>query len=185
MGAIQLYSADNARYSVNVSARTHDGTQSVEAIVISALNNAGVAFGPVEFKVAFELPAEFVKRTESSRPGPRSRATSRRSGMPATQRWSPHGKQPEISCATPSPIARSMLRPMPAAFLGIDGVGFAGAQAAARLAIDLVLLDPTLTPKPADDSPIAKKSSVDPTLAHRVSQSSADGVFGRDTIRSR
>ncbi|MER8459300.1 hypothetical protein NKH24_24970 [Mesorhizobium sp. M1300] len=40
------------------------------------------------------------------------------------------------------------------AFLAIDGVGFAGASATAQLAIDLLLLDPTLQPKPADDAAV-------------------------------
>ncbi|UVK55362.1 hypothetical protein DBIPINDM_001870 [Mesorhizobium sp. AR02] len=152
MGVIQLYSAANATFAVSVAARINDGTRNVEAITLSARDSGGTAYGPAEFRInaPFVLPSDFVK-----------------DGRLKT--WTEIQKDirdfrdaASLAAAAAMEKARDALRETLASssidlaaqaggFLGIDGVGFAGATATARLSVDLVLLDPALTPKPADD----------------------------------
>ncbi len=159
MAVIPLYSAANASYSVSVGARTRDGTQSVEAITISARENGGTTFGPAEFRIAppFDLPDEFVKDGRL------------KTWAEIQQDIKALRDAADAKAAAAKELARDRLREALAnssidltaaagGFLAINGVGFAGAAATAHLSIDLVLLDPTLTPKPADDVAILSAS---------------------------
>ncbi|MGY8632549.1 hypothetical protein RAD15_08640 [Bradyrhizobium sp. 14AA] len=150
-GIVQLYSNANSNYSVRVDARTPDGSLAVGAIVVSAHDGAGILLGQGEFKVAFTLPAQLVD-------GGRLRTWSEIQAEIKALR-----DAADVASAALMEQARDRLREAlmdlsidlnanAGAFLGIDGVGLAGASATARLTIDLVLLDPAIKPKPADDA---------------------------------
>lgn len=152
MGVIQLYSAVNSSYAVSVAARIDDGSRRVEAITLSARDSGGTAFGPAEFRIntPFVLPSDLVmggrlktwaeiqKDIRDLREAADAKASATREKARDLLR------ETLASCSID-------LTANAGGFLAIDGVGFAGATATARLSVDLVLLDPTLTPKPADD----------------------------------
>ncbi|TBR30081.1 MAG: hypothetical protein EPO10_04690, partial [Reyranella sp.] len=149
---IQLYSILGASYKISLEARRSTGS-AVEAIVVTARDNANAVLGQGEFRVAFDLPDKLIVGGK-------------------LKTWSEI--QAEIkalrdSAKTQSAVVLERLRDRlreelanrsidlsagAGAFLAIDGVGFAGATATAQLAMDLTLLDPELEPKSADDAAV-------------------------------
>jgi hypothetical protein len=149
---IQLYSTLGASYRVSLEARRSAGS-TVEAIVVTARDNANAVLGQGEFKVAFDLPDQLII-------GGRLKTWSE---IQAEIKALRDAAKADLAVALER--LRDQLREELAnrsinvnaaagAFLAIDGVGFAGASATAQLAIDLLLLDPTLKPKPADDAAV-------------------------------
>ncbi|MCO6425689.1 hypothetical protein [Sinorhizobium meliloti] len=149
---IQLYSATGMHYAVDLAARRSTGS-TVEAVIITARSNANTVLGQGEFKVDFDLPDELtsggrLKTWSEIQAEIKAFRDAARADLAAARERMRDNLREQLADRSISLNANT------GAFVGIDGVGFAGASATAQLSIDLLLLDPTLQPKPADDAAV-------------------------------
>lgn len=149
---IQLYSASGPSYEVSLEAR-RSVAPTVEAIVVTARDNANAVLGQGEFKVAFDLPDHLItggrlKRWSEIQAEIKALRDAAKADLAVALERLRDQLREELASRLITMNAAA------GAFLAIDGVGFAGASATAQLAIDLRLLDSTLEPTPADGAAV-------------------------------
>lgn len=157
MTVIEIHTAESSRYKVTINANVATDSLTVQAIELMVRDTQNNVLGIAEFSIEkpWVLPPELIVGTKlmSWSEIQSSLLSLRSEGKAAKVAEMEEARDRLLKTLTDCSIN---LGAGASGFLGVSGVGFASATVEARLWVDLRLLDPKLSPQPAEDVVIFK-----------------------------